>query len=161
MARPLHSLGNMPPTSPYAPAESQAGIGELVKSLLAQTGELVRAEADVIKLEMQESTRVMIKDGLKAAVFAGVALLGVFALVAFLIIALGDLLTGGVHDVRGFWLSAFIVGAVLSGVGGYMAMTHAKRIGDNVGFPKTKQELRSDKELLKDGIDKLKESATP
>lgn len=161
MARPLPSF---PPASTYRatePAEAKVGIGELVKSLLAQTGELVRAEADVIKLEMQESTRVMIVDGLKAAVAAGVALLGVFALVAFLIIALGDLLTGGVHDVRGFWLSALIVGVLLSGVGGFMAMTHAKRIGENVGFPKTKRELRSDKELLKDGIDKLKESATP
>lgn len=155
MARPLHNLGQT------APAESKAGIGELIKSLLSQTGELVRAEADVIKHEMQESTRLMIVDGLKAAVFAGVALLGVFSLVAFLIIALGDLLTRGVHDVRGFWLSALIVGAFFSGVGGYMAVSHAKRIGRDIGFPQTKRELRKDKEFIKDGIDKLKESATP
>lgn len=155
MARPLHNLGQIPL------AESKAGIGELIKSLLAQTGDLVRAEADVIKLEVQESTRVMIVDSLKAAVFAGVALLGVFSLVAFLIIALGDLLTGGVHDVRGFWLSALIVGVLLSGVGGYMAMSHAKRIGKDIGFPQIKRELRKDKEFIKDGIDKLKESATP
>lgn len=161
MARPLHSLGDVPPAASYAAPETKAGIGELVKSLLAQTGELVRAEADVIKLEMQESTRVMIVDGLKAAVAAGVALLGVFSLVAFLIIALGDLLTGGAHDVRGFWLSALIVGVLLSGIGGYVAMTHAKRIGEGVGFPRTKRELRTDKEFIKDGIDKLKESATP
>lgn len=165
MARPLHSLGNVPPTSPFtAPdtaPESTAGLGELIKTLLAQTGELVRAEADVIKLEVQESTRAMIVDGLKAAVSAGVALLGVFSLVAFLIIALGDLLTGGVHDVRGFWLSALIVGVLFSGVGGYLAMTHAKRIGEGIGFPRTKRELRTDKEFIKDGIDKLKESATP
>lgn len=141
--------------------EAKAGIGGLIKNLLAQTGELVRAEADVIKMEMQESTRVMIVDGLKAAAFAGVALLGVFALVAFAIIALGDLLTQGVHDVRGFWLSALIVGVFLSGVGGYMAMSHAKRIGKSISFPQTKRELRKDKEFFKEGIDKLKESTTP
>lgn len=156
MARPLHSVGEIPTST-----DTKAGIGALIKSLLAQTGELVRAEADVIKLEMQESTRVMIVDGLKAAVFAGIALLGVFALVAFLIIALGDALTQGAHDVRGFWLSALIVGLFLSGIGGYMAMSHAKQIGKGIGFPHTKRELSKDKEFIKEGIDKLKESATP
>lgn len=149
-------------TSGAAPRmATEPSLAELLKSLLAQTGELVRSEADVIKLEMQESTRAMIIDGIKAAIFAGIALLGVVSLVAFLIIGLGDLLTRGAYEVQGFWLSALIIGVVLTVGGGLLAVRHAQHIGRDVRFARTKIGLRTDKALLKDGIEKLKEASTP
>lgn len=141
--------------------ESGLSVSELLKRLLAETGELVRAEANVIKLEMQENTRAMIIDGIKAAVYSGIALLGVLSLVAFLVIGLGDLLTQGEYGVRGFWISALIVGLVLGGIGGVMAYRHAKHLGQHTSFAQTKHALRNDRVALKEGINKIKEAATP
>lgn len=145
------------------PASMEPGlsVSELLKRLLSETGELVRAEANVIKLEMQENTRGMIIDGIKAAVYSGIALLGVLSLVAFMVIALGDLLTQGEYGVRGFWISALIIGLLMGSVGGLMAFKHAKHLGRNANFMQTKHALRTDKLFVKEEVGKIKEATTP
>lgn len=154
--KPTRMSTGIPPAS-----EGDLSISALLKRLIAETGELVRAEANVIKLEMQESTRGLILDGIKATISAGVAFLGVLCLVAFLVIALGDLLTRGAHDVRGFWLSALIIGALLSGGGGYMAYRHIKRFGKDLRLPETKHALRTDTMFVKEELEKIKEASLP
>jgi hypothetical protein len=122
---------------------------------------LVRSEDNVIKLELQESTRALMLDGIKIAVYSGVALLGVLSLVAFLIIALGQLIEGGAAPVTGFWISALIVGLIFTIGGGVMAAKHAKQISKEIGLPKTKTEFEKDKHLIKRELYKMKEAVKP
>lgn len=142
-------------------AYDEPSLRDLLRDLLTQTGALLRAEADVIKLELQESSRAIALDALKTSIAAGIALLGLFSLLAFAIIALGDLIGGGVPEVRGFWISALIIGIVLTGGGGFFAMRHAQRIGRNTKLPRTRTEIVAGKEFVKQESVKIKESATP
>ncbi|HLQ24686.1 MAG TPA: phage holin family protein [Acidiferrobacterales bacterium] len=139
---------------------NKVSITELLKNLISKTGELVRSEANVIKLEMQESTRAMILDGIKTAAYSGIALLGVLSLVAFLIIALGQLIEGGA-PVTGFWVSALIIGLIFTIGGGIMAAKHAKQIGKDIGLPKSQTEFEKDKRLVKRELYKMKEAVKP
>jgi len=139
---------------------NKVSITELLKNLISETGELVRSEANVIKLEMQESTRAMILDGIKTAAYSGIALLGVLSLVAFLIIALGQLIEGGA-PVTGFWVSALIIGLIFTIGGGIMAAKHAKQIGKDIGLPKSQTEFEKDKRLVKRELYKMKEAVKP
>ena len=150
MAEPLR----IPP-----PAREPSSI-DVMRRLLFETGELLRAEANVVKLELQESMRAMIVGGVRAAIYSGVALLGVLSLLAFLILAIGDGI-GGSAAVRPFWVSALIVGLVLTAVGGLMAAHHIKRIGRESGMPRTKREARADREFVREEIKKIKEAAKP
>lgn len=133
---------------------------DVMRRLLSETGELLRAEANVVKLELQESTRTMIVGGVRAAVYSGVALLGVLSLLAFVILAVGDWI-GGSAAVRPFWVSALIVGLVLAVAGGLMAMRNIKRIGRESGLPRTKKEAHAGREFVREEIQKIKEAAKP
>jgi len=145
-----------------APASyDEPPLRDVLRDLLTQTGALLRAEADVIKLELQESSRTIALDALKTSVAAGIALLGLFSLLAFAIMALGDLIGGGVPEVRGFWISALIIGVLLAGGGGFFAMRHGQRIGRSTKLPRTRTELVAGKEFVKHESVKIKESATP
>lgn len=139
----------------------QPSVVTLIKDLISETGELMRAEADVIKLEMQESTRAMLMDSVKAMIYGGVALLGMLSLMAFLIIGLGDLLTGGAYGVTGFWVSALIIGVLFTAVGGWLAYRNAKHIGQDIGLPKTRSELRTARRFVREETDKIREAGKP
>ncbi len=141
---------------------NNASVIELLKNLISETGELIRSEANVIKLEMQESTRAMILDGIKTAVYGAIAFLGVLSLLAFLIIALGHALSGSsAAPVTGFWVSALIIGLILTLGGGLMAAKHAKQIGKEIGLPKSQTEFEKDKRLVKSELYKIKEAVKP
>jgi uncharacterized membrane protein YqjE len=163
MARPLRAVPEQrayqEPVEPE-PKQELPVIG-LLKNLISETGELIRTEAQVLKLELQESSRAMMRESIKAIVYSGVALLGVLSLMAFLIIALGDAISGGSTDVRGFWISALIIGVVFTAIGGFMAMRHAKRIGHEVGLPKSQRELATDRAFVREEYQKVKEAAKP
>ena len=89
-------------------------LGELVKQLSADTGQLVRQEVALAKTELREAGATLARDGAKIGMAVGLALAGLLALTAFLIVALGDALDN-------YWLSALIVGAVFLGVGAVLA----------------------------------------
>lgn len=158
MARPLR----VPPEIAHEerPARSTASVTDLLRSLIDEAGELVRTEANVIKLEVQESTRAMLRESVKAMIYGGVALLGVLSLMAFLIIGLGDLLSEGTRATS-YWVSALIIGVLFAGIGGYMAMRHGRQIGSEVGLPKSQSELRTDRQFVRRELDKIKEAARP
>lgn len=157
-ARPLR----VPPEIAHEdqPARAAASVTDLVRNLIDEAGELVRTEANVIKLEVQESTRAMLRESIKAMVYGGIALLGVLSLMAFLIIGLGDLLSEGARATS-YWLSALIIGVIFAGFGGYMAARHGRRIGSEVGLPKSQTELRTDRQFVRREFDKIKEAAKP
>ncbi|HUP89646.1 MAG TPA: phage holin family protein [Longimicrobiales bacterium] len=79
-----------------------APLGELLKRFGQDGASLVKQEIALAKLEMRESVKGYMADAAKIGVAAGVGLLGSLALLAFMIIGLGDLLNN-------YWLSALIV----------------------------------------------------
>ena len=149
MARPIRITDDLS----YQP-NREPGIVELMKTLVTETTELVRSEANVLKLELQESTRAMIVDAVKAAIYGGAALLGVFSLMAFFIIAFGEMLSG--TRPTGYWVSALLIGLILTIGGGLMASRYAKRIGASADLPKTRGEAHINEALAKKEFSDMK-----
>ncbi len=97
-----------------ATAGAEPSLGDLFKRLTTDTGELVRQEMSLAKAEMRQAGATLARDGTKIGIAVGLALAGVLALTAFLIIALGNLFDN-------YWLAALIVGVVFLAIGGFMA----------------------------------------
>lgn len=149
MARPIRITDDLS----YRP-NREPGIVDLMKILVTETTELVRSEANVLKLELQESTRAMIVDAVKTAIYGGAALLGVFSLMAFFIIAFGEMLTG--TRPTGYWISALVIGLILTIGGGLMAARYARRIGASADLPKTRSEAHINQALVQKEFSDMK-----
>ncbi|MEO7521438.1 MAG: phage holin family protein, partial [Gemmatimonas sp.] len=65
-----------------------------------------RQEASLAKVEIRDTGAALVGDARNVGIAAGLALAGTLCIVAFLVLALGNLLDGR------YWLSALIVGAV-------------------------------------------------
>ena len=150
MAAPRNPETVRPP-----PATDGLSLKDLLRHAADEAFAIIRSEANVIKLEIEESTRAIIADAMKAAAYSAIALLGLFSLLAFLIIGLADLLAGAVSSMASFWASALIIGVLFTGIGGGMAMRHAKRIGQDARLKNTRSEIQADKTFLKDEWKKL------
>ncbi len=114
-------------------------LGELVKQLTADSGELVRSELALAKAELRRTAATMARDAAKMGAAAGLGLAGVLALTAFLIAGLGGLMDGK------YWLSALIVGVLYVAVAGVLsknALADLKRHG--LAPQKTVATLRDD-----------------
>ena len=96
-------------------SRSDASIGDLFRRLTTDTGELIRQEASLAKAEIRETGSKLAGDAREIGIAIGLALAGSLALVAFLVIGLGNLLGDR------YWLSALIVGLVATGVGMMLA----------------------------------------
>ena len=92
----------------------EPSLGELLRRLTTDTGELVRQEVQLAKAEMRQVGSTLAQDGTKIGIALVLALAGVLALTAFLIIVLGDLFNN-------YWLAALLVGVVFVAVGGVLA----------------------------------------
>jgi hypothetical protein len=100
------------------PATDDAPMGDLLKQLAAEGGDLVRNELALAKLEMRDMAKQLAADSAKVAAAMGLALAGVLVLLAAAVIGLGALLGGlGGH----YALSALIIGGVMLLVGGILA----------------------------------------
>ncbi|MHB8414347.1 MAG: phage holin family protein [Acidiferrobacteraceae bacterium] len=152
MARPLRTETE----TLVSDSREEPGILDLVKTLVAEAGALARSEADLMKLEVQESTRAMIMGAVKTAIYVGVALLGVLSLTAFLIISLGQIIDG--TDPSGYWISALIIGVILTIAGGVMATWHARRISEHTDLPMTRHAITNHKNPARKGYSNLKEA---
>lgn len=94
---------------------TETPLGELFKRLTSDTGELIRQEAALAKAEIRETGSALAGDARDMGIAFGLAIAGALALVAFLVIGLGNLLGDR------YWLSSLIVGAVALAVGTMMA----------------------------------------
>ena len=90
-------------------------VGELFGQLTQDLSLLVRQETQLAKTEIQEKISRASRDVVSLAAGGVVALIGVFALTAALILLLVDPV--GLEP----WLAALLVGALLAG-GGYMML---------------------------------------
>ena len=94
--------------------DAEPSLGELLRRLTTDTGELVRQEVSLAKVEMRQAGATLARDGTRIGIALGLALVGVLALTAFLILLLGDLFDN-------YWLAALLVGVVLAVIGGVLA----------------------------------------
>ncbi len=104
---------------------AEPSLGELFRQLTTDTGELIRQEVNLAKAEVRQTGATVARDATKIGIAAGLALAGVLALTAFLIIGLGDAFDN-------YWLSALIVAVVYLAIGGFLvrnAVADIKRRG--------------------------------
>lgn len=95
-------------------------ISGLLKRLGNESGELVRAEVALAKLEFRELARQAALDGMKVGAAAALALVGAIALAGAAILGLGDVLDGR------YGIAALLVGVVLLVTGALLAWSGAR-----------------------------------
>ena len=142
-------------------AERVAPLRALLRNLANEAGELLRTEAEVIRLEMRENMRALTVAAIKVIVYGGIALLGLLSLMAFFIMGLGDLFSSAATNIMPFWIAALIIGGVFTGFGGIMALRAAMTLGIDATLPKTRQELERDRHLLGEEVQRIKEAIKP
>jgi hypothetical protein len=127
------------PGTTHGPAVTthEPPMGDLLKQLASEGGDLVRSELALAKLEMRDMAREVALDTAKVAAALGLALTGGLALLAAAIIALGNALGGfGRH----YALAALIIGGVMLLIGGLLARTGMAGLKNP---PKPDQTVRS------------------
>lgn len=133
-------------------AGNEAPVGELLKRLGQDTGTLVKQEITLAKLELRESVKGLAKDAGKLGAAAGLGLFGGFALLAFVIIGLGDL-------INNYWLSALIVAVLLLGAAAVLAKGAMKHMQKNSLAPEeTVQTLKEDQRWAQREVQQFKQS---
>jgi uncharacterized membrane protein YqjE len=124
---------------------SDASTSELVTRLTQQSTELIRSELKLAQVEMTEKAK---HAGVGAGLFGGaglVALYGVGALIATIILALSLLMPA--------WLSALIVTVVLFAIAGVVALMGKKQVSQATpAAPKhTIESVKQDVDTIKGG----------
>lgn len=128
------------------PESEEQSVGQLVTQLSEQSSKLVRSELELALAEMQEKAK---NAGIGAGLFGAagmVALYGVGALIATVIIALALVLPA--------WLAALIVTVVLFVIAGIAALVGKKRVSR--ATPPTPQQtigsVKRDIETVKESL---------
>lgn len=88
-------------------------LGELFSELSRETSTLVRQEVALAKTELTAKATQVGKDVGFLAAGGAVAYAGLLAIIAGIIILIGDL-------INNMWLSALIVGLIIAGIGYYL-----------------------------------------
>ena len=134
---------------------AEPSIGELLKRVTTDTTELMRQEVALAKAEMRQSLATLAQDATKAGIGLGLALVGVLALAAFLIVGLGNLL-----DDR-YWLAALIIGVVFLAIGMVLARNALADIKRRGLVPdQTAESLRQDAAWAKREAGEVKREMT-
>ena len=115
-------------------------IGELFKRLSDDTGDLVKQEIKLAKIEMQRTASALGDDLRNVGIAVVVATLGALSLMTFLIISIGHLL-----DDK-YWLSSLLIGVIFLAIGGIMAKSAITDMKQRTLLPEqTMQTLNADK----------------
>jgi uncharacterized membrane protein YqjE len=129
-------------------------IGELFKRLSADSTHLMRQEINLAKTELKESGTRLGAAASKLGMAVGIAIPGLLALTAFLVIGLGDL-------IDNYWAGALIVAVVLLGVAGVMAKRAIANLKEGtIGIPETAGTLREDTQWAKQEVQAFKREFT-
>jgi hypothetical protein len=121
------------------------GLGALLKELADGSGELIRHEVRLARLEAVEMLRTAGAGVAMVATGGVLALLGALALLAGLIMLAGDQWLGD-----DYWLAALIVLAIAAGAGAYFAKRGLALVSPKRLVPdQTVATLQEDKEWLK------------
>lgn len=123
----------------------QRSLGELFGELAQETGTLVRKEVTLAKIELTEKAKMAGRDAALVAGGASIAVLGVMALMAALILALGTLIP--------LWASALLVGLMVTVLGGVLVAAGIRAFKGLDPAPRqTLETLEEDKRWLKEQV---------
>ena len=128
------------------PAGDDRSLGDLFAELARETGTLVRQEVSLAVSELTDKGSRLGKEVAGLVVGAAVAYAGLLAIVAAVILALGEL---GLP----WWLSALLVGIVVAG-GGYLLINRARASLTRADLlpRQAVDSIRQDVELVKEQV---------
>lgn len=128
-------------------SSSTPGLGELFRQLAKDTGDLLRHEIQLAKMELGEAASTMVSDVIQVAIALAVAGVGALALVVAMILGIGALLDGA------YWAGALITGGLLVLIGGLMALRALKELGETSLKPEAAVDtLKEDREWAKEEV---------
>lgn len=136
-----------------------SSVGDLLRRLATDASHLVQQEFQLARTELKETGEHLSHAAIQTGVALVVGLSGAMALVAFLVIALGDVLNN--YAISKYALSALIVGAVLTVVAAIMlkrASSVTRR--RDVGLHDTASSLRDDARWAKEEVKAFKRELT-
>lgn len=155
---PAHDVNPDAPAGTPPPGRVQTtepSLGELFKELTQDSSVLIRQEISLAKMEMRENFRSLAKDMVKLAIGGGLLLVGLLALTAFLVAALGDLLGDE------YWLGALIVGVAYALVGGVLLLRGKQGLQhDDLRPDQTLESLQADKRWAQAEVAQVKRDLT-
>jgi uncharacterized membrane protein YqjE len=123
--------------------KDERSIGELIAELSRETTTLVRQELQLAKVEMSQKASRAGKNVGFLVVGGVVAYTGLLAIMAAVIIVLGNVLA--------LWLSALVVGVVITAVGLVLVIKGANTLRQEDPTPQeTIETLKEDREWLRD-----------
>jgi uncharacterized membrane protein YqjE len=123
--------------------KDERSIGELIAELSRETTTLVRQELQLAKVEMSQKASRAGKNVGFLVVGGVVAYTGLLAIMAAVIIVLGNVLA--------LWLSALVVGVVIAAVGLVLVIKGANTLRQEDPTPQeTIETLKEDREWLRD-----------
>ncbi len=118
-------------------------LGSVVSEVVTSLKDVIRSEIHLAKAEIKESGKLMGASATQIAIFGTIAFLGIFPLMAFLVIGLGRIMNDN------YWLSSLLVGLVFVGVGGLMAYKAVQKMKTyKVDLPLTRQTLQQDVQVV-------------
>lgn len=113
-------------------------------------GEVVRSDLRLASAEFKHAAAEFKSNAPAFFMASVVAILGVFPLMAFLVIGLGRILEGN------YWLSSLIVGVIFSGFGGLVAYRSLQKLKlKEMTLPRTRIQFLKEKETLAKKVGEL------
>jgi membrane protein len=131
------------------PMAHDASMGELFKRLSADSTHLVQQEIQLAKTELQESAARAASAGGKLGIAAGLALPGILAITAAVVIVLGIL-------IHSYWGSALIVGAAMLVAAAVLAKRAMADFKAGLAPKETVRTVREDVEWAKHETERVK-----
>jgi len=125
-------------------SKEDRSLGELFAELSRETSTLVRQEVALARTELSAKASEVGKDVGFLAVGGAIAYAGLLAIIAAIIILLGDV-------IDNMWLSALIVGLVIAGIGYFLVqkgLNDLKQV--DLKPTETIQSLKEDKEWVQE-----------
>lgn len=130
--------------------EDDASIRLLLRRLGTDTETLLRAEVALAKLEFRELARQAALDGAKIGAAVAVAFVGGLAIVAWLVLALGDVLGDS------YGIAALLVGIVLVLAGALLARSGMRGLQREKGPKETVATLQEGKQWAQRELQELR-----
>lgn len=131
--------------APHIPEahHDERSLGELFSELMTEARTLVKQEVELAKTEMTQKASVAGKNAAMIGAGGVVALIGSLPLVAAMVIGLGHLI--------GYGWAALLVGAVITGIGAFLAMKGINTLKATSLAPvETKEQLQETKIWIRD-----------
>lgn len=119
-------------------------LGELFSELSRETSTLVRQEVALARTELTAKASQVGRDVGFLAMGGAVAYAGLLAIIAGIIILIGDL-------IDNMWLSALIVGLIIAGIGYYLVQKGLSDLKNaNLAPEQTIESLKENKEWVQE-----------